>query len=368
MHSKFTRTGISLVLMSVMFQWIPKAAGSSIESMTVLGLPTNDLLLDSTRNLLYASVPSTAGIGVGNTITRISLGSQSILDSTFVGSEPGVMTLASDASQLYVSLTGSYMIRAFNPSTLTAGPQTPVADNYMIGDLASVPTQAGTFVGSLLRAGSPKYVGIGVWHFDGTNFTTNGPVGIGAINLAYSSDPSTFYATSGGTLAKVTLGPGDSLTAQYGPPLGSTDPAIALGGNQLVSAPGRTTDTTTFAAAGLYAGGPWSGVAVDAFLNKVFLISGQHLSVFDMSTFVKIDSLTIPDVGSAGSYDLIRFGTNGLAFRTDDGRVFMVESNAVPEPSSVVLAALGVVGLAIRWRWKPRGTRRELLAWRHVDR
>jgi DNA-binding beta-propeller fold protein YncE len=341
------------LFMSCILGRMAGAEASTIESSTVINLPANNLILDPTRNLLYASVPSAGGVGVGNTITRIGLGSQAILDSTFIGSEPGDMALSSDGSQMYVSITGSDKIRAFNPTTLTAGQQVTVWNNELIADMAVVPSHPDTYVGSMVRSGSPLYVGIGVWHFDGTNFTTNGAVGIAAFNLAYSSDPTIFYATSGQTLAKVTLGPGDSLSAQYAPPLGATDPPISLGGNLLVSAAGRAADLTNFTAAGLFTGGPWSAVAVDAALHKVFLVHGQTLSVFDTDTFIKIDSLIIPQIGTGQALDLIRFGANGLAFRTDQSKVILIDTNAVPEPSSFILAAFGLVGLAA-WGWRQR--------------
>jgi hypothetical protein len=320
----------------------------TVTSTTVFNLPVNGLLVDPVRDILYATVPASAGVGVGNSITRIDLAAKTILDSTFIGSQPTAMAISSDGSQMYVSLSGSYQIREFNPATLTAGPQVPVANNYMIGSLAVVPTHPDTFVGSVLRSGSPIYVGIGVWHFDGTNFTTNGPVGIGAVNLVYSNNPSTFYATSGATLAQVTLGPGDSLSAQYGPPLGQSDPGIAFGGNLVVSTQARATNTTTFTAAGIFSGGENSGgVAVDAAANKVYLLRGQTIRIFDMTTMLQIDSLTVPQVGTAGAYSLFRYGSHGLAFDTDQGKVMLVESNSigVPEPSSVMLAGLGFAGL-----------------------
>ena len=182
----------------IAFALAQSTQAGTVSSTTTINLAVNELALDTGRDLLYASVPSRAGVGLGNTITRISLSSKAILDSTFIGSEPKAMALSVDGSHLYVNLSGSFKLREFNPATLAAGPQAAIANNYMIGALAAVPNQPDTFVGSVLRAGSPKYVGTGVWHFDGTNFTTPGPVGIGTTTLAYSEDPSTFYAASGG--------------------------------------------------------------------------------------------------------------------------------------------------------------------------
>ena len=336
---------VTIIFVSATILRAALATAGTLSSTTILNLPANHLELAPSGNLLYASVPSSGGVGVGNSITRIDLASRSILDSTFIGSEPTSFAVSSDGGEMYVYLSGSNKIREFNPVTLTPGPQTTVWNNELVGDLAVVPGQPNTFVTSLLRSGSPIYVGIGVYHFDGTNFATNGAVGIAAYNLQYSSDPSIFYATSGGTLAKVTLGPGDSLSAQYGPALGATDPAISLSGNTIASAPGRAADLTTFTNAGLFAGGPWTGVAADAEHNRVFLISGQTISIFDMTTFIKLDTLTIPQVGSAQAYDLTRYGPNGLAFRTSQGEVFLIQSTSVPEPSSIVLALASFAGL-----------------------
>jgi hypothetical protein len=343
---RFTKCILLITIGSAfILRGVPATAGT-LSSTTIVNLPANEIELAPSGNLLYASVPSSGGVGVGNSITRIDLGTGSILDSTFIGSEPTSFGVSSDGSEMYVYLSGSDKIREFNPVTLTPGPQTTVWNNELIGDVAVVPGQPNTFVTSLLRSGSPMYVGIGVYHFDGTNFATNGAVGIAANHLQYSSDPSIFYATSGGTLAKVTLGAGDSLSAQYGPALGATDPAISLSGTSVASAAGRAADLTTFTNAGLFAGGPWTGVAADAAHNRVFLISGQTISIFDMTTFIKLDTLTIPQVGSAQAFDLTRYGANGLAFRTSQGQVFMIQSTSVPEPSSVVLALVGLVGLA----------------------
>lgn len=335
------------------------AEAGSVSSSTIINLPVNQLQLDTGRNLLYASVPSRAGVGVGNTITRIGLASKSILDSTFIGSEPDAMTLSSDGSQLYVDISGAFKIGEFDPATLTAGPQAGIANNYMIGALASVPGDASTFVGSVLRAGSPKYVGIGVWHFDGTNFTTPGPVGVAATTLAYSDNPSTFYAASGGALAKVTLGPGDALGAVYGGAgLGGTDIPIAFGQGLVVSSHGRATDVASFTPAGLFSGTDLAtGVALDAIAHKAYFINQQTISIFDTTTFVPIDTLTIPAVGTAKAFDLTRFGDHGLAFFTDSDKVFLIESNSigVPKPSTITLVAFGFAGLmASGWQRRKR--------------
>lgn len=356
---RFSRRGISLALLvalGLLAASQPSAAGV-VTSKTILNLPVNALKMDPVRDILYAAVPSSGGVGVGNSITRIDLLTRTIMDSTFIGSEPQAITVSSDGSQMYVDISGAFKIRAVDLNTMTPGPQSTVPENYIVADLAAVPTRPDTFVASLLRAGSPQYVGLQVWQFDGTTFTHDPIEGIAAYNLAYSPDPSTFYATSGQNLAKVTLGPGDSLSAQYGGSLGGPDPGIALDGDLLVSTQARAFDLTDFTAAGQFSGGEFSGgVAVDAAAGHVYMLRGQTIRIFDMTTFLQIDSLTIPEVGNAGSYTLLRYGVHGLAFNTDQGQVILIESHAigVPEPSSVILAVIGIVGLAVSTLWRRR--------------
>jgi len=351
-YRRFSRRGASLAVLGALalFLGIQPASAGVVTSKTILDLHVNALKMDPVRDILYAAVPSSGGVGVGNSITRIDLVTRTIMDSTFIGSEPQAITVSSDGSQMYVDISGAFKIRALDLNTMTPGPQSSVPENYIVADLAAVPTRPDTFVASLLRAGSPQYVGLQVWQFDGTTFTHDPIVGIAAYNLAYSPDPSTFYATSGQNLAKVTLGPNDSLSAQYGGALGGPDPGIALDGDLLVSTQARAFDLTDFTAAGLFSGGEFSGgVAVDAEAGHVYMLRGQTIRIFDIATFIQIDTLTIPEVGNAGSYTLLRYGAHGLAFNTDQGQVFLIESQAigVPEPSSVALAAMGAGALVV---------------------
>ena len=92
----------------------------------------------------------------------------------------------------------------------------------------------------------------------------------------------------------------------------------------------------------------------DPDLHRFFSIttsgSNQTIRAYSLDTLALIDSETFPGIpGSASS--LTRFGTDGLGFRTSAGQVVFIRSTLVPEPSSVMLAVVGLCGLiAGGWR------------------
>jgi hypothetical protein len=69
-------------------------------------LSANDLVYDSQRKLLYASVPSTGG-PKGNNVVAVNPDTGDISASVFVGSEPDRMALTDDFQWLYVFNDGA---------------------------------------------------------------------------------------------------------------------------------------------------------------------------------------------------------------------------------------------------------------------
>jgi len=82
---------------------------------------------------------------------------------------------------------------------------------------------------------------------------------------------------------------------------------------------------------------------VDPELNRVFTVgsdgsTGQILRAYSLDTLTLIGSDTLPGV-SGTPLDLVRFGSDGLAFRVGFfTKVVFAHSAIVPEPSSIVLA------------------------------
>ena len=62
-------------------------------------------------------------------------------------------------------------------------------------------------------------------------------------------------------------------------------------------------------------------------LNRVFYQSSNTIRAFDTGSGTEVGNATVAGAtGTPGS--LIRWGAKGLAFRTSDGQIFMVESTS----------------------------------------
>jgi hypothetical protein len=101
--------------------------------------------------------------------------------------------------------------------------------------------------------------------------------------------------------------------------------------------------------------------AVDAELGKLFsvvLSGGQNrIEVYDLNTLEHLNTISGMGVlGPVSTSNLIRVGADGLAFSMSSGRVAIIYSAAVPEPSSWLLAMAAFPALAMYRR--PRRTRR----------
>jgi trimeric autotransporter adhesin len=81
-------------------------------SATVINQLANDLVWDSTNQLIYLSVPSLAGSN-GNSISVLNPARGTISSSQFAGSEPDLLAISGDNSYLYVGMDGSSSVQRY---------------------------------------------------------------------------------------------------------------------------------------------------------------------------------------------------------------------------------------------------------------
>src|ERR1051326_5331277 len=112
-----------------------------------LSIAANGLAYDASRNLVWASVPGSAG-QIGNSVISIDPGTGRIVDTIFAGREPGQIVLSSDASQLFAIARGAYSISRVDLNNKQIAQMFSVMDdsNYTPGSIAALPNQAGSVV------------------------------------------------------------------------------------------------------------------------------------------------------------------------------------------------------------------------------
>ncbi len=303
-----------------------------------ISLPTNDLVYDQPTQKIYASVPSVAG-SIGNSITTIDPAAGTVGNSVFVGSEPKNLAQADDGQTMYVELEGAGALRRYNTSSQTAGQQFSLGLDsfngvYNANDIAVAPGNPG-LIAVARRQG-------GVVAFDNGVQRPN-IVSSGSNYLAFSNSASTLYGGGSG-LATMTVDTSGVTLSNTRPFSGGTGitfyNGLVYGGGGEVINPQTGTTIGTFSRGFDFSP---SSMAVDGANGRVFFLGQQGstavIRAYDINTFVLLGSITIRGVqGSFSIGSLVRWGTNGLAFRAEN-RVFLIQtalvnsSDPVPAPT-----------------------------------
>jgi Calx-beta domain/Domain of unknown function (DUF4214) len=315
------------------------AAAAFIRQMT---LSTNDLLYHEGTQKIYASVPSSEG-STGNSLAEIDPVMGSVTSQTFIGSEPNVLAQADDGATLYAGLDGAQSIRSYNILTHAAGPQFFLGRDsffgpYSYSDIAVSPGNPSVV------AVARQYVGVGpseagVAIFDnGVRRTQTGPGHLdGSDTLAFASS-SLLYGNGPHGLTKFSVdGSGVTVNGTNAPFAGGT---LILANNLAYSSAGQVINPSTGELVGTFVGASTFGASshvIDVANNRAFFlrsefINGQGLSTqiraYDLNTFLLVGFVDIPGL-TGGPGNLVRWGTNGLAFRTFDRKIFLIETPLV---------------------------------------
>ena len=113
-----------------------------------LPLATNDLVYNPVTQLLYASVPSSAGPPLGNSIVSIDPATGALGTPIWVGSEPTKLALSSDGTVLWVGLNGAGAVRKVDLTTMQPGVQFNLGGVTGIYDPPSVASALSVMPGS----------------------------------------------------------------------------------------------------------------------------------------------------------------------------------------------------------------------------
>jgi putative hemolysin len=301
----------------------------------VVALATNDIIYDPLTATIYASVPSSAG-SIGNTITSIDPTTGTIGPSVFIGSEPGKLAMSDNGQYLYVSLDGAAAVRRFDIASQTAGLQFslgshPTFGSYYVEDIEVLPGNPEAVAVSRKNLGvSPRHGGVAI--YDNGVQRPNATARTTISNaIEFSASASTLYGynnetslfgfgtmsvdESGVSVANVT----QNLISGYRVDI-EFDAGLIYATSGCVVDPEALTLAGTYGASGL--------VEPDSTTGRTFFLTGNTLLAFDQQTFAQVGSLDIEGVTGTPS-SLIRWGEDGLAFRTSSGQVFLVRTPLV---------------------------------------
>ena len=271
--------------------------------------------------------------------------------SVFVGSEPDQLAVSDDGQFVYVALDGQSSVGRFDTATGTEGLTFSLGSPLSVDDMTVLPGAPHSLaVSKQDRRYSPRTAGTYV--YDDGVARPNASFGNNTITPAsatllygYNNEASSFDFTTLTVDAMGVIRTGDSGNVISGDGLRIRyDNGLVFGSNATEIDPQAQTVLGTFPG-----GGGGALFVPDAKIGRVFFLTGSGgtltLQAFDTQTFLEVGSLAVPGV-SGSPRSLIRWGTNGLAFRTSGGQLFLIRTALITDaqPSSLSLSPALVVG------------------------
>jgi uncharacterized repeat protein (TIGR01451 family) len=333
------------------------AAPVAADSIRELSLPTNDLVYDPASGLILASVPGRAGPG-GNSITRIDPVTGEIVGSVFVGSEPGPLALTDDGQYLYVGLNGAASVRRYTVASQTPGLQFPVLGTVtrlaaIAGEPSSVAVISGNYSDTYLSVFSNGVARNSRFTYPDGRYS----------DVVTSLSPARLYSGRYDELTRiaVTADRFDSVDAQ-----GTRLQGFAESGNRfqaglLFSGSGAVLDPEARQLLGTLdrigtVNSP-AAICPDLPGGRIFALvpvsSGFELRAYDARTYTLLGSMAVPyplPQPNWGNWpgNLIRCGTDGLAYRVND-RVYVLHTSLVaPQHPRIDLEVSGSAPSVVR--------------------
>lgn len=330
------------------------------------------LIYEPIGKKIYVSIPANATANV-NTVLPINPGTATIGTPIAVGNNPGALAASDDGAYLYVALNGDHEIQRIVLATgaierTFALPVDPTFGPTRIVNMQAVPGVPNSVVVTLAISASPSEGGVALFNDSGLvtfipaiaqqygapsvsldTFTFNGANGSRIYGLPF--DAGNFFTV-------VTLGSGGlQYTRPSGP--GNTTPAtpgslVASDGTLLYTNSGEVWDPGSHKLLNTYDTGStvMAGVVPDTALGRTYFMdsfaqyaqySAMAIRGFDQSTLAETARLSFMQEPQSYfpifSTDLVRWGTNGFAFRFNDNNALDPSRNSLVLVTSSITKA-----------------------------
>jgi hypothetical protein len=343
----------------------PPGGGTSdvVAYTAYVPIASNSIVLNPVSGLLYVTVPSSAGAPYGNSVVSVDPETGNLGTPIPVGSEPNHIAVTDDGLYLWVGLDGASAVRRVDLTAGTAGLQFSIGGNNTGWYANPATVQA---IAALPGSDTAVIVGTNGTGFSGTSNTiviydsgvargttvtnfvpaalqVNGATG--EVYAAASNSYAVFTYSAAGLTQKGTTATNGNYST-YG-----IDDLQVAGGRTYTDV-GTVYDAEAGALLGTFyvtgstvATGP---TVADTTLGRVFILDNpqgyvysygySQIQAFNISDLNPSSTSVIPvgvstgSLGNGNASHLIRWGTNGLAFRTSIG-VYSVRSNLVKDLS-----------------------------------
>jgi hypothetical protein len=284
----------------------------------VLRVPirTRQLAYDSTRGLLYGSVPSTAA-AFGNSIVALDPTSGQVRWSVPIGSEPSQLALSDDGRFLYVGLLGAQNVARVDLASRVKDLEFSLGQGTLgpsfAEDLVVLPGDGRSVVVSRRNACcSPRHDGVTIYD-DGVarGSSTQGHTGSNRIArgpspqllIGYNNETTEFalrriLVTPGGLREELVRG---GVVSGFGVDI-ETD------GDRVYATTGVVVDAATLTRIGSFATGTL--IRPDERNGRMHAVVDGRLTTYNYFTFTPIGSLSLD---APGSTSMVRWGSDGLA-------------------------------------------------------
>ena len=324
------------------------ALSTTFDPIRSLVLTTADLIWNPLRNVIYASVPSTAGGIHAGHVVEIDPATLEIQRSVFTIQNPGQLALTSGGEYLYVAQNGNGRVVKIDPATMNVvssfavGIDSTYGGTLYASDICTVAGQPELLVISRKRAsGSPDHKGVAVYE-NGVARAVETQEHADSVRIEPSADPAKFWCYTSNGLRRLALdGSGISVAATTDSSVGGLSEIRAVG-DRIYGSSGVVFDGNSLLKLGTI---PSSGPhCPDTVLNRTYFLeksssSGiyDRIGSYDSSKFTLIRQMSMPSVGTTvGS--LIRLGDHGLAFRSATNVHLVTSAPLVPDSLPADLA------------------------------
>ena len=319
---------------------------TSFDPIRSLALVTADLLWNPLRGVIYASVPSSAAEPYAGHIVEIDPVSMEIRRGVLTVQNPGQLALTGGGEFLYAVQNGNGRISKIDPVTMTVVSSFALGldsfyGTYSAGDICTVAGQPNLLLVTLKRDSySSGYNGVAAFD-NGIARPVRTSENVDALRIEPSSIPSRFWCNTGNYFRTLALDANGLSTVASTSNLPTGD--ITSTGDRIYSSTGDVIDGLTMTKAGTIASsGP---LHPDPILNRVYFLEKitpstsnyNRIGCYDASNYSLIRQSVMPSVGSTAA-SLIRWGSNGLAFRSSTHVYFISSGSLAPSSQPANLA------------------------------